>query len=147
MSKQLKLTPTAFKQAEYVRNVFAVTPENGTPYEALLEPSYWSHVAAQLRPQDKIEVIAEDQSYYALLLVTSANKLSAKVAPIQYNDLQNAIEDEAPQAVAHAIKYAGVKAKWRVYRVSDNQPLRDGFSSKDDAQTWLNQYEKTHDLC
>lgn len=145
MSKQYKLTPDRFKQAEYVRNTFAISPEDGTPFEALLEPAYWSHIAAKLRPTDRIEVLAEDQSYFAEFIVTSASRVGANMVLLRKIDLSSNTKAE-PSAGGHRVIYAGVKAKWRVSRVSDKATLKEGFENKQDAEKWLAELEKNNDL-
>lgn len=71
------ITTSRITLAEYARNIFVVTPEHGTPFEDILKPSYWLHVAdtvsMRLRPYDRIEVRPEDGSYFAELIVRSVN--------------------------------------------------------------------------
>lgn len=127
----------------FVTNEWVADPESKTPFDAVLEPQYWAHVSAKMRPYDEVIVRAEDGSYYARLLVQDAGRLFAKVAVIEKYDL-TAVEVGGLDAVpsGHEIKFAGPHAKWRVVRLSDRAPLKDKFETKGQAQQWLVEHLK-----
>lgn len=115
-------------------NIFRVTPEIGTPPAALLDPHYWAHVSAKLRFGDVIEVLAEDGSYFAELLVRDVGNLYAKVA--FKNPVTVFSTDEAMEApVGYAVKWRGPKARFGVIHGTD--VLKDGFVDKAEAHAWL----------
>lgn len=136
-----QLQPIRLKFAEHERNQWFVVPEHGTPFEALLDPAYWAHVSAKFKPCDEITVNAEDGSYYARLLVQDAGRLYAKVAELQYTEL-NAVDvmQGGPGLQGHEIKWRGPILKWCVLRGKD--VLKDGLT-KEAALSWLAQYGKT----
>lgn len=138
-----QLAVSRCKQAEYERRVWDVVPEANTPFEALIEPQYWAHVSAKMRPWDHIEVRSEDGSYFAELLVQDAGRLFAKVAVLRKHDLR-AIDVGEADAVStgHEIKHAGPYAKWRVIRLADKSMLKDKFETKGAAQSWLAEHLK-----
>ncbi len=117
-------------------NVFRATPEIDTPVSAMLDRGYWAHVSANLRPGDKIEVIPEDFSYFAELIVIDAGKLYANVRLLRNEPLSEPIKVKA----GYDIKWAGPYAKFRVVRGKD--VLQEGFADKSDANAWLENHVK-----
>lgn len=136
-----QLIPIRMSLAEGVRNCYRVVPENATPFEALLDPAYWAHVSAKLRPTDKIEVEAEDGSYTALLIVRDAGRLYAKVAVVYYVKL-DPVEVGAAAVVPseYSVSFKGPLLKWCVTRGKDR--LREGMGSRGEADAWLQEHLK-----
>lgn len=116
-------------------NIFRVTPEIGTPPSALLDPHYWAHVSAKLSVGNIIEVMAEDGSYFAELLVRDVGNLYAKVAfknpPMIFSKMDEVIETPA----GYEVKWRGPKARFGVLHGKDM--LKDGFVDKAEAHAWL----------
>lgn len=115
-------------------NIFRVTPEIGTPPSALLDPHYWAHVSARLSVGNIIEVLAEDGSYFAELLVRDVGNLYAKVAfksPVTIFSNDEALEAPA----GYEVKWRGPKARFGVLHGKD--VLKDGFVDKTEAHAWL----------
>lgn len=136
----MKLAIPRFKQADYVRTVHAIVPEDGTPYEALFEPSYWAHVAEKMKPFDRVEVRAEDGSYYAELIVLASERLAARVAEIVKVDL------EVPEQEINSeykVKWKGPQHKWAVVRISDGETVHKGSDTPEQAQKALAELVKT----
>lgn len=132
----MHLNQSRFNQAEYVRNIWAVTPEAGTKVEDMLDPAFWSHVAASLKPWDKIEVRAEDGTFYAELLVLQSARNWAKVRLLSRVELKDAMP-EGREVDGHIIKWAGPHAKWRVIRSTDNAVIHEKAESEAAANKWL----------
>lgn len=136
-----QLTPSRLKFSEHERNEFFVVPENGTPFEALLDPAYWAHVATSFKPCDEIIVNAEDGSYHGRLLVRDAGKLYAKMARLSYIELDEVeVQESSAIPAGYAVKFRGPIQKWSVLRGSDL--LKDGMS-KAAANLWLSEHLKT----
>jgi hypothetical protein len=136
-----KLTPDRFKAAEFVRVVYAVTPAVNTDLDHILKPEYWSHVAANLSPLSRIEVVAEDNSWFAELIVLSSGLNWAKVRLLRYIPLVDGFPEEKKQEDDFEILYAGVKARFRVIRKSDRTTVKEGFPSQQEALKWVREYE------
>lgn len=136
-----QLQPSLLKYAEHERVEWFVVPEHGTPFEALLDPAYWAHVSMHFRPCAEIIVHAEDGSYYGRLLIRDAGKLYAKVAKLEYVELDpvEVTQGGAPALAGHAVKWRGPIHKWSVVR--GNDVLKDGMS-KDEANAYLANYSK-----
>ncbi len=135
-----QLTPSRLQFAEQARTEWFVVPEHGTPFEALFDPAYWAHVAAQLKPCAEITVHAEDGSYYGRLLVRDAGRLYATVAKLEYIELQKIdVQEGSPMPPGYDVKFRGPIQKWCVLRGKD--VLKDG-QSKEAAQLWLREHLK-----
>jgi len=138
-----KLPSSRFKLADYKRNEFRVSPEHGTTLEDIQKPEFWSHVAAHLASFDTIEVIPEDGSFYAELLVITAGKQFATVKLLRHVDLEGkAAKKDAPEAQIHPdykIEWGGVAVKHRVVR-SDGEVMAEGIQKKADAEAWLQDF-------
>ena len=124
------------------RNWHYVVPEAGTPFEAILEPGYWAHVAAKMAPGDWVEVDDETGEYTALLKVRDAGKLYAKMGVVVFQRYDEKVEvlQGSPNLTAHEVKWRGPLHKWCVVR-EGKDCLKDGMS-KAEAYSWLSQYSK-----
>ena len=136
-----QLAISRFKQAEYERTVYSVVPEHGTPFDAVTEPDYWAHVSARMRPGDRIEVQAEDGSYWAELLVRDAGRLFAKVSVLRKVDLdEETVTGELPVSSDMTIKWRGPHLKWCVLR--GNDAIKEHCQTKGEAGSWLSDHIK-----
>jgi hypothetical protein len=133
-----RLHPTKFAQSEMKRNQWDVTPEHGTPVEALLDPAYWAHVSAKLRRGDIITALAEDDSYFAELLVLNVGKLFAKVVLIRRVEITAAQIFNAEVPKGFDIKFRGPK-KWSVLR--GTEVLKEDMD-RPQAEAWLKDHLK-----
>lgn len=129
-----QLTPRNFQQSSAFRNQWHAHPEFGTPIEALLTPGYWAHVSAMLRRGDIISALAEDNSYYAELLVLEAGKLFAKVVLKSKLEITSAQMSNIAIPDGYEIKFRGPVLKWCVLRGTDC--LKDRVD-KSTAEAWL----------
>lgn len=138
----MALTPERIKQAEFARNVFAISPEQNVKLEDMLAPAFWSHVAAKLHPSDRIEVIAEDGSYFAEFYVVSCGRNWAKVSLLRMHELTEDTPEIAKNASSeYEVQWAGGQEKARIVRLADKQVIQSGFPSKKEAADWLLKYE------
>ena len=156
-----RLTIDRFKDAEHVRCIFAMTPAINTEISHLMKPEYWSLVAAKLHPAARIEVLSEDNAWFAELIVMSTGPNWAKVKLLRYVQLDNTVKqskvpepthnEEAPQtdpvvSSQFMVEYAGVKAKHRVVRKSDKAVLKDQFPTNAEAVKWMQEYELNNSI-
>lgn len=153
----MALSPTKLENAEFSRIIFSVTPELGTNIKEVLDPKYWAHVAAKLKPRCRIEVLAEDNSYFAELLVVSCDKTWASVALLRYVDLSGStvkkVEDKKPagkegdivldefNTAEHYVDYVTGQSKGRVILRDGKSVVKDGFKNKKEAADWMRAHE------
>jgi hypothetical protein len=132
--------PARLKDAGYDRNIWQVSVAKDISFEAVQQPDFWAHVARQLKPCDRIEVLAEDMSWFAELLVMDADRLWAKTAVLRFVELAG---KEVPAAVASSgfrVEYKGPNKKHVVIRESDNQIVQEGIALKADAERWISEH-------
>jgi len=128
-----------FKLAEFVRQVhFAQVPDNTTPAD-LLRPDFWAHCAATMKLHDIIEVMPENASWRAELIVTglSERKNSASVVIMSLCDISGSTHrTEKPQSDEYEIKFRGPR-KWSVIRKKDSQIMVENIQTEGAAEEWL----------
>lgn len=137
VKKTVALHATRFKSAEYERNLWVITPESGVSFEDLSSPRYWANVAMNLKPYDKIEVRADDGSYYGELLVTYVGNQFVQTKPISYVDL--GAEQSHDEVVGGLdVMWRGPHCKWSVIRKKDNgfDVLSEQHANKSVATKW-----------
>jgi len=135
------LSGNKFKNAEFSRNLFAITPPPGVTIEDMKKREYWTNVAKFLKQFSRIEVMPRDGSFFAEFVVTSAGPNWANVVLRDFVELDNfkpAIED-----TEFSVKLQGGDDGWAVIRNSDKVVLGNGFDTSDDAKTWLESYKIT----
>lgn len=135
------LSPNRVILAEAARNFWVANAEEGTLIQDIMEPSYWAHKAAELRPYDHIEVRLETGEWVAEVLVVSQGLNWAKVHLLQKHDLMSATE-APPESQKHMVKWRGPQHKWCVLRIADNAVLQSGLE-KELAEDWLRKHERT----
>lgn len=143
-SATARLTPARLQLAEQRRVIHLATVPAGTTPEQVLNPDYWAHVAARLRPLDRIEVRPEDLSFLMDLVVVSANRLQARVVQLSLatTDPVQPEEMESPPDAEHEVKWGGVRARFRIIRLHDKSVVRDGFETKAAAEQYLAEHIK-----
>lgn len=127
------------KEAAYVRNVFSVTPEPSTPFETVLTPEYWAHAAHLFHPTDRIEVLAEDGSWFAELFVVSCGRNWAKVCQLRFVELSESSPVEAQ--AKFKVLWRGQVHKHCVVRIADAAVIKTEFATAADAKKWMDDYE------
>lgn len=134
-----RLNDSRLKQAEFTRTIYQAVPEAGTPLENLLTTDCWAHVARRLKPTDRIEVLPEDGSYYAELMVLDCGRTWAKVAVINRVELQPVTK--MAEGAAYRVEWAGPHARFRVARVTDGEVMQDKFQTREQAEQYAKNIE------
>lgn len=143
--EERRLQPARFHMAEHQRMLYVVQADIGTELADLLNPGYWANFAGRLRPWDRIEVRADDGSWYAEVMVLDCSRNWAKVHVLRHERLTDGktsqIQTErlaAVQAVlaTHEVIHRGPRG-WSVVRRNDRAVIQEGLNSKEDATDWL----------
>ena len=129
-----KATAGQVQIQETARNVWIFRPTEDITKEDMLRPAFWTHVARQMRVNDRIEVLSQDASWYAELIVRAVGPLEVATGLLAFTQF-DAIA--APSEDEYLVAWKGPTAKWRITRVSDKQTLREGFASEALAKAWL----------
>jgi hypothetical protein len=128
--------PTQLKTAEFSTLVYHHYAQAGETLEDVTAPSYWQHVASQLKPGHEIKVVAIDHSFYAHLFVKSVGKQEANVAVLLHSDLTKVKGETPSEELDVFVKWINPAHKYGVFRKSDNEQLEHGFDDKEAAFTW-----------
>lgn len=134
------LRPTVLQIREHANAVFYHMPETNIPFETILDPSYWAHVAAKMKAGNEIRVDAFDMSWSACLKVRWADRVSAKVGVIAHAQFEAIDEAEMTAETPYEVKWRSPTRKHGVIRKSDGQVLKDGFETKPAAHLWAGNY-------
>lgn len=136
-----KVTADRVTLAEHSRQIHRIKPEVGTNLKDMLVSEYWAHVAAKFHTGDKLEIFAEDGSWYAELLVVSCSRIHAKVLVLleKQIDVQVPTKQKSVEPFYHA--YRGASAKHSVLRTSDKAVVKEGFESREAAIGWLAEHQ------
>ena len=144
--REVKLTNARIKEAGYDRNLWVITTEMGVTRKDLLKPDYWSHVAMQLRPYDRIEARTDDGVYFAEYLVLASDRTFAKVKELSWHSLTSKdvalTQAEMDAKEQYRYSYRGANLKHSIIRTSDNQVVTEKHDSKESAMLWLKEHEK-----
>lgn len=125
---------------EFARQSHHVVPEDGTAFEDVLKDAYWSLVGYKFKPGDLVEVHAEDGSYFAELYVRAAGRNWAKMALLRKIDLEPvAVAIGSPEFEA---TWKGPHRKFSVVRLSDNQIIKDGYETREQAIEYIKSHVK-----
>ena len=131
--KNPQLQLAHFKQAENLRNIWCVQADRSVTQEQFLDETYWAHVAKMLRAGDRIEIMTEDNAYFAELMVLATGRLYAQVELMRYVEFDR----PSPQASAEAefkIDWGGSISKYRILR--GNDVLSEGHETEKAALRW-----------
>jgi hypothetical protein len=133
--KPRKLHPNRFKEASAVRNIWVVTPEDGMTMDDVVKGEFWAHIGDKLRPMDRIEVLPDNGSFFAELIVRSCGRQYANVQVLRHVEFDKA-EDRSPSE-QFEVQWKGPHHKHAVVRLSDKTVLQNGFDNKSAALAWL----------
>lgn len=133
--RSMNILASNFKQAEFCRNLWLITPEQDTTPEDLGRPEAWVHVSKSLKAGDRIEAVAADGTWFAEFLVRSVAGVQVKVSMLRvlrFDDTKAPVKEEND----FDVKFAGA-AKWRAIRKSDGAIMVEGLASRDEVKVWL----------
>mgnify|MGYP001164639257 CR=1 FL=1 len=136
------LVRSRLAQADVVRNRWAISPEAGATIDDVMRPEYTANVAGALKQWDVVEVRPDDETYYAELLVKTAERTGATFWLIHFVELAPKV-GAAQESDPFAVSWGGPHQKHRVVRKADNEVLKHGFSSAEDARLWAIEHAKT----
>ncbi len=131
-----------FKPAEFTRIVYYAIVEASVRAADLKKPDYWAHVAQSLKQGDRIEVEAEDGSYFAELFVQDVGRTWVKVAVLREIQLDNTAKELPQELKEYDVTYKGKISKWCVVRLGDQSLVYEGGNMKQDAVNWLTEHVK-----
>jgi len=142
--RDVKINMNRMKSGDFVRTLWVATVEMGVTRDDLKNPTFWSHVAAQLRPYDRIEVRCDDGTFFADYLVIACERTYAKVKELSWVSLTSsdvAMTEESLEKFEY--KYRGPHSMHSIVRKSDSKVMVEHKQTKEDALKWLKEYKHT----
>lgn len=136
------MKPTKIFPAEHTVVVYHHSPEFGVTLDDVLKPDYWTHVAPSLRVGHRIELLAADGSWWAMLIVRAVGRHDAVVQALSKVDLgehEPALTEDSP----YEVKWRGPAKKFGVVRKADSEVIRDEFPVKEQAIQWMQNHMKS----
>lgn len=148
-NKNKKILVNELKLASYAHNVFTGYIHDDTTLDDVLQPSYWAHVASNLKPfTTSIELFftgGEGQIVprYVRLAVLSVEQGQATVA-VMYDQLLKSgyIVSAEDLKGDYSLKQQGTK-KWAVIRNHDKFLVKTDLPTKMMADAWLSEFIKS----
>ena len=134
------ISPTRVALAEYDRQDWVATAEVGTTKEEVLDPAYWAHLAAKMKPYDKIEVRVDDGEWMMELVVLACDRTWAKVHMLHFYQLAKV--ETKNMSTKHDPVWKGPHLKWCVIRNSDQTIVQEKLDSREAANVWIKEHEK-----
>lgn len=129
------MQPTILQASDYRVACFFHDPAVGETLEDTIAPDYWAHVASRLAAGNRIELLAADGTWWAMLIVRAAGRTDALVQVLQYVPL--GAQESTLDASAYEVKWRGPKRRWGVVRTKDGAVLQDDFAVREAADTWM----------
>lgn len=141
-----KILEARLVRADYGNTLWRAAIPVGVPYDTILTPEFWVHVAGpkNMLPGDEIRIIPDDGSYVALLFVRDAGaSWGAKVSEIYKKDFDTpAIEKGYDIPPGYRIEWRGLSEKHVVVRESDGTAVVSGKKTRPDAVIALIEHVK-----
>ena len=136
-------TPIRMRLAEVERQEWVCNCEFGTTIDDIQQPGYWAHMASKLKPYDHIEARVDDSTWLAHLLVLEAGRNWARVIVLNSWRLDSADISQTIAAEEHKVMWKGPQYKFSVIRVRDSALLSKEHRTREQADDWLRNYERT----
>ena len=138
------ILPSAMQVADQFHHRWAIKVDGVTAVDDILQPSFWVHNAARLKQFAIIDILPENGSYYAELLVTKVVTTSTGVCiptlvVLRHVDLSEA-DSKAPEGT-YEVAWQGAVNKHVIIRKADREPIEKGISKKEDAYARVRELE------
>lgn len=136
------LVPARLKVAEVVRTVWQVIVPSHVTKEDLLKSEFWTHMAKRFKPFDRIEVRADNDTFFAEILVVACGQTWVKMHPLGWAEIEPMKEEDLVLPDGFEIRHRGAVARWSVIRTKGKKLLSENHASRGDALNWLKEHQK-----
>lgn len=138
--RDVVLMPQRRHFAESARHDWVMNAEEGTKVEDILKPSYWSLIAAELEPFDRVEVRLESGEWTADLIVKQSGRNWATVHLIAVHQLEQEVLPATP--AEYEVLYKGPQLLHCIIRKSDSAVMQSALRTKAEALAWIDNFDK-----
>lgn len=129
------IIPSKLKLAEHARNEFRITATSEQDIDLFRSPASWAHLAHLLKAGDKVEIFAENRTWYAEGIVTSVKTAAATVEFYAHEQFSKAVgPDKKDDDKPYYVKFSR-QAGWRVIRKEDGEVMEGNIQTKEEAQS------------
>lgn len=130
--RSVQISPGRMKLSQYERQEWVANAPEGCTVDDIKEQGFWSLMAHLMKPYDRIEVRADDGTWMAELVVVGCGRNWAKVHILNHYKLSSATEEMKGDS-EFRVEFKGPQKKWCIIRNSDDEFIREGIASKDEA--------------
>lgn len=131
-----QVSKNRMKETSFARNSYTIFEDPAKTLEQIIDERYYAHVAHMLRPNDRIEVIAEDRTWMHELMVVEVGRLHARVVVLRSHEL--AKPEPLPKDSPYRVDFAG--DEWRVLQGAD--VIKEGFQTQASAARWAKEHQR-----
>lgn len=126
-----RLNESRLQPGSYFSRPFQAMAIAGLTLSDVMEPSFWASVASRFKRYDTIQLMTDDQAFYAHLMVTDvAPRIGVQLAILSYVEIPK-VDNELPQ-IEDNYQIMQQGGKWSILR-KDGVYIRQGLDSKDEA--------------
>lgn len=135
------LDATNIQVAAYARNEFRISVPAETTRDDIKREDFWRSVAERMHVSDKLEIIADDLSWYSEWLVTAVDRRWLRVKELSYIVIDGSELAHASETDEFTVVHRGPKG-WSVKRKSDAAILVENLPARSDAEKWVDNHYK-----
>ncbi len=138
------LSQTTLQAAGHYRQTWEAIVGSDVTVSDLEDPKFWQHVAARLTRMSIINVLCEDETWFAEVIVLNSGIGFAKVKVLRHVAFYEAGEQKAQDErvdFTTEVKYRGPAVRFSVVRLADGVVLRENFQTRPEAENWQRQHE------
>lgn len=117
----------------------AIVPGN-TQAADLTDSALWGNVKARIKMGDRIDIVADDYSFHAMLFVTHSGGAHLKTKLVYRVEL-DVVEGDYEEDPRFEIKMRGPK-KWTVLSTDDGSIIQEMIPTRAAAYKWLDSHLK-----
>ena len=134
--------PARFHQADYKRTVHLLIVEPRTTQAQLKSPDFWANLAPKCKMGDLVEIEPDDGTFFALYKIRDVGKHHVTVSEVYFTDFVNE-KTESVKQDGYYVKWRGQQLMYCIIREGTDKPVKEGFGTKELAQSELAEYLKT----
>ena len=145
MSKEKEIQrPHVFKAsgdlqlAEYVRSIHHLWVPQGITLEQAIDVKSFVHISTRLKPNDEIIIRAEDDAFYAKVLVRVVRHLDVVVTLLERFDLKGEVSGEGDSE--YDVSYINGRYKWGFKRKGSAEWIAKEIQTEQAARQALNDH-------